>query len=338
MKKSRIYIISAFYVLVLISLCGCDEIQGIFTRNAAKGEQAEYTSSIDNSHIDENPDSLAKARADSIERVQKDSIAKIEAAFKAQEMENIISNQSNSINGLNSRVANLENNAKYMLDKTSAYTFMIVEFIILALIIYLLYSKIRKIEKRVRKIKNTVEILSNPDNELSKRDVLIMINNGLQNLAEKTTKYNAQQDWRMDEIVKRIIKLENVLENNTNRKPQTTTNAPENRERQASNVFYMPRTIQQMQFDDSKKKYYKDESVFFKFTIKNSGNAEFIFDPYDESHIVRAYDDRDNSLLTVCELESRNATPTTFRNIEPGKAELREGIWVVTKKLKLQYV
>lgn len=335
MKQNRIYFISAFYVLVLMSLSGCDEIPGISTRNATTVEQTEYTSSIDDSHIDGNSDSLAKARADSIERVQKDSIAKIEAAFNTQEMENIISNQSDSINVLNTRVADLENDANNRLDKTSAYTFMIVEFIILALIIYLLYGKIRKLERRVQKIKNTIGPLSDRDHELSKRDVIIMINKGLQDLAEKATKYNTKQDGRIDEIVKRLVTIENTLENNSN---QASCNVSNHTERQESNVFFMPRTIHQMQFEDGKKKYYKDESAFFKFTIKNNGKAKFVFDPYEESYIVRAYDDRDNSLLTVCELESKSATPKKFNNVEPGEAELRGDIWVVTKKLKLQYV
>lgn len=338
MEINRKLVIFALYILGFISLSSCDDIQRFFKRNVSETEQAESPSSIDDSLSHENMDSLTKAKADSIERVQMDSIAKVEAAAKAQEIEEKISNQSDSIDGLNSRVEELEDNANNMLDKVSAYTFMVVEFVVLALVIFLLYSKIRKLERRVRKIKNTVEFLSDPDNELSKRDVLTMINNGLQNLAEKVTKYNAQQDWRMDEIVKRIIQLENAPVSIPNQEIPTTTNAPKNTEGQASNVFYMPRTIHQMQFEDGKKKYYKDESAFFKFTIKNNGKAKFVFDPYEESYIVRAYDDRDNSLLTVCELESRNATPTAFRNIEPGEAELRGDVWVVTKKLKLQYV
>ncbi len=337
MEINRKIVISALYVLGFISLSSCDDIQRIFKRNVSETEQAESPSSMDDSLSHENMDSLTKAKADSIERVQMDSIAKAEAAAKAQEIEEKISNQSDSINGLNSRVEELEDNANNMLDKASAYTFMVVEFVVLALVIFLLYSRIRKLERRVRKIKNTIEVLSDSDHEFSKRDML-MINKGVKDLAEKVTKYKDQQNLRMDEIVKRIIQLEYVSVNNPSRETQTTINAPSNAERHASNVFYMPRTIQHMQFDDSKKQFHKDENVFFKFTIREERKAEFEFDPYDESNIVRAYDDRDNSLLTVCELESRCATPTTFKNIEPGKAELREGIWVVTKKLKLQYV
>lgn len=337
MEINRKLVIFALYILGFISLSSCDDIQRFFKRNVSETEQAESPSSIDDSLSHENMDSLTKAKADSIERVQMDSIAKVEAAAKAQEIEEKISNQSDSIDGLNSRVEELEDNANNMLDKVSAYTFMVVEFVVLALVIFLLYSRIRKLERRVRKIKNTIEVLSDSDHEFSKRDML-MINKGVKDLAEKVTKYKDQQNLRMDEIVKRIIQLENASVNNSSRETQTTINAPSNAERHASNVFYMPRTIQNMQFDDSKKQFHKDENVFFKFTIREKRKAEFEFDPYDESNIVRAYDDRDNSLLTVCELESRCATPTTFRNIEPGKAELREGIWVVTKKLKLQYV
>ena len=77
--------------------------------------------------------------------------------------------------------------------------------------------------------------------------------------------------------------------------------------------------------------------IIFKFIIKKGGKAEFTFDPF-ESNIIGAYDDRENSLVTVCEIDSKSPTPTKYKNVESGEAELRGNIWYVTRKLKLEYV
>ena len=99
----------------------------------------------------------------------------------------------------------------------------------------------------------------------------------------------------------------------------------------------MPRTRMEEQFDDSKKKYVKDETTYFKFVVKKGNKAEFTFDP-QENNIVGAYDDRENSLVTVCDVESKSPTPSRYNNITPGEAEFRNGTWHVTRKLKLEYV
>ena len=88
---------------------------------------------------------------------------------------------------------------------------------------------------------------------------------------------------------------------------------------------------------EAKKKYVKDETTYFKFVVKKGNKAEFTFDP-QENNIVGAYDDRENSLVTVCDVESKSPTPSRYNNITPGEAELRNGIWHVTRKLKLEYV
>ena len=93
-----------------------------------------------------------------------------------------------------------------------------------------------------------------------------------------------------------------------------------------------------MQFEDSKKKLSKSENTYFKFVIMQEGQASFTFDPYDETCIKKAFDDRDNSLATVCDIELQNAQPRSYVNGEKGIAVLRNGIWEVTRKLKLQYV
>lgn len=143
----------------------------------------------------------------------------------------------------------------------------------------------------------------------------------------------------MDDIVKRLKILEGPNDSQyaqtSFQQPQLNTSKKE--EPKNSDTFYMPRTRTDLQFDDSKKKYVKDETTYFKFVVKKGNKAEFMFDP-QENNIVGAYDDRENSLVTVCDVESKSPTPTRYNNITPGEAELRNGIWHVTRKLKLKYV
>ena len=145
----------------------------------------------------------------------------------------------------------------------------------------------------------------------------------------------------MDDIVKRLIKLEGPNDAYSQyaqpsfQQPQPE--APKKEDSKKSDTFYMPRTRKDLQFDDSKKKYVKDETTYFKFVVKKGNKAEFTFDP-QENNIVGAYDDRENSLVTVCDVESKSPTHSRYNNITPGEAELRNGIWHVTRKLKLEYV
>jgi hypothetical protein len=145
----------------------------------------------------------------------------------------------------------------------------------------------------------------------------------------------------MNDIEKRLIKLESPNDaysqyaQTTFQQPQPET--PKKEEPKKTDTFYLPRTVYEKQFDDSKKKYAKDDTTYFKFTLKKGNKAEFVFDPLD-INIIGAYNDREDSLVTVCEIESKTQTPSRYRNITPGEAELRDGIWHVTRKLKLEYV
>lgn len=282
-------------------------------------------------------DSLAKAKEDSIEKAREDSIRQ-EASIKKKDLQDQISAQEDSISELNKRIASLENKAEGMLGKSSAYTFMFLEFLALCLIMWFLYSKLNK---RIQKIKKAIKDLQRNDRGLSE----VEVNNKIWELAKQINTKNSSQDKRIDEIEEKIRLLTKNQEpqgpysqfypNSQQHKviePQGV-NSPKKQK-----VFYMPRTLTPMQFENSRKKMNRDDSTYFKFTEIRPGEAEFVFDPYDSVCISKAYDSRDDSLLTVCELDSKSATPNQYINIEPGKAKLEGNVWIVTKKLKLQYV
>ena len=331
MKYTKNIIPVAFLAISITSFTSCDEISGIFDRATptAHTTEAEYANTESKEGATE---SLSKAKEDSLAQVRKDSLARVEAAQQDKEIVDKLSSQSDSINGLNSKFADLEKKSENLMDKSSAYTFMVVEFILFLLILWYLYVKL---SNRIKKLKSRLHIIEKPDGGISEIQVNRMIQTSINDFGKKINNKNKSQDDRMDDIVKRLIKLEGP--NDAYSQYAQTSEDSKKEDSKKSDTFYMPRTRMERQFDDSKKKLVKDETTYFKFVVKKGNKAEFTFDP-QENNIVGAYDDRENSLVTVCDVESKSPTPSRYNNITPGEAELSNGTWNVTRKLKLEYV
>lgn len=336
MKYTKNIIPVAFLAISITSFTSCDKISGIFDRSTPTENTTEAESA--NTESKEGAtESLSKAKEDSLAQVRKDSLARVEAAQQAKEILDKLSSQSDSINGLNSKFADLEKKSKNLMDKSSAYTFMVVEFILFLIILWYLYV----MNNRIKKLKSRLHNIEKSDGGISEIQVNRKIQTSINNLVKQINNKNKSQDDRMDDIVKRLIKLEDPNDaysqyaQTSFQQPQPE--APKKEDSKKSDTFYMPRTRIEKQFDDSKKKYVKDETTYFKFVVKEGNKAEFTFDP-QENNIVGAYDDRENSLVTVCDVESKSPIPSRYNNITPGEAELRNGIWHVNSKLKLEYV
>ena len=331
MKYTKNIIPVAFLAISITSFTSCDEIMEIFDRSTPTENttEAEYANTESKEGATE---SLSKAKEDSLAQVRKDSLARVEAAQQDKEIVDKLSSQSDSINGLNSKFADLEKKSENLMDKSSAYTFVMVEFILFLLILWYLYVKL---SNRIKKLKSRLHNIEKSDGGISEIQVNRMIQTSINDLAKQINNKNKSQDDRMDDIVKRLIKLEGP--NDAYSQYAQTSEDSKKEDSKKSDTFYMPRTRMERQFDDSKKKLVKDETTYFKFVVKKGNKAEFTFDP-QENNIVGAYDDRENSLVTVCDVESKSPTPSRYNNITPGEAELSNGTWNVTRKLKLEYV
>ena len=331
MKFTKYIISFAFLAIGIASFTSCDKISGIFDRSTPTEETTE--SNYSNTDSEEGAtDSLSKAKKDSLAQVRKDSLARVEAAQQAKKIEEKLSSLSDSINDLNSKIADLEGKSEELMDKSSAYTFMVMEFILFLLIIWYLY---RKLSSRIMKLKSILHNVEKSEGGISEIQVNRIIRTSINDLAKQINIKNKSQDDRMDDIVKRLIKLEGP--NDAYSQYAQTSEDSKKEDSKKSDTFYMPRTRTDRKFDDSKRKYVKNETTYFKFVVKKGNKAEFTFDP-QENNIVGAYDDRENSLVTVCDVESKSPTHSRYNNITPGEAELRNGFWHVTRKLKLEYV
>lgn len=168
-----------------------------------RSTQTEYTTEAESANTESKEgatDSLSKAKEDSLAQVRKDSLARVEAA-QAKEIVDKLSSLSDSINGLNSKFADLEEKSENLMDKSSAYTFMMVEFILFLLILWYLYVKL---SNRIKKLKIRLHNIEKSDGGISE----IQVNRKIYDLAKQINNKNKSQDDRMDDIVKRLIKLE----------------------------------------------------------------------------------------------------------------------------------
>ncbi len=337
MKSINKIISIAFVGLCLVSFTSCDKISNVFDRN--REETNNVNDLMTQNSNNANDDAAEQARMDSINKAKQDSVNRAaETERKTQELSDKLTEQESSLSDISNKVNKMEKDLDGMMDKSSAYTFMVVEFIMFLLIIWYLYEKQ---SKRIKKMRGKLHNLEESEGGMSEIQVNRRIQMAINDLAKQINNKNKSQDDRMDDIVKRLIKLEGPNDaysqyaQTSFQQPQPE--APKKEDSKKSDTFYMPRTRMNLQFDDSKKKYVKDETTYFKFVVKKGNKAEFTFDP-QENNIVGAYDDRENSLVTVCDVESKSPTPSRYNNITPGEAELSNGTWHVTRKLKLEYV
>lgn len=167
MKFTKNIISIALLAISITSFTSCDKISGIFDRSTPTEETTE--SNYSNTDSKEGAtDSLSKAKEDSLAQIKKDSLARVEAAQQAKEIEDKLSSQSDSINDINSKIADLEGKSEELMDKSSAYTFMVVEFILFLLIIWYLY---RKLSSRIMKLKSRLHNVEKSEGGISEIQV-----------------------------------------------------------------------------------------------------------------------------------------------------------------------
>lgn len=309
MKKIVLFI----FVTLTVCLVSCDRFRG----DASDSEKENVASS------EKQKDSI-KASANNKQDEGAKKVDSLKIIIEEQKVE--LSNLKEGIKKLDSTMANVEERVN-----THFLILSIVAVCLLLLNLYL-YSKnkdfsrraagqaIRKLDDHRGNIQAHKVMLDN-----LKKDILKQI--------EGNKKY-APKDINNKNGQAAIVNQKPAKEE----KPSQIISS----EDKTPKVFYMPRTIKECEFEDAKKSLVKTEASFFKFTIdrRNPNKAKFVFDPYDSSYASRSFDDRDRSMITCCEIESISDSPTSCINVNngEGEAELRNGIWYVTKKLKIKYV
>lgn len=243
---------------------------------------------------------------------------------------------------LRNNIKALEEKNSLMMESSTVLTLMLIEFLVIILLFIYFLQRIRNKNKK-----------QEDDSYANHSDLhnyaRLLVKQNVDDLVKYINKKYNSNDERITIIERKLKKLESKSDPYSGYYPlakpggiHSSTAGGRNSLEPKNNpsgtkTFYMPRTMVQMKFEDNKKKYSKSENTYFKFELLSEDVASFTFEPYDDNCFKKAFDDRDNSLATVCEIELYNSQPRKYVNVEPGEAKLINGIWEVSTKLKLRY-
>ena len=353
--------LAQLFLLTLMSFTSCDDIDrilfGYSDTTRYDGSSNDNDGYGDNAQNDGNSQTSANNSENNTGNSQSNPVDTVPNSATIPVQSVIVENKQNEqdsiISDLNNRIGYLESKNARMIESSTVYALMLFNCLLLIVLFYFLSRKINALKKRIC---NSLGHDNNGDGAITQNTVRLLIRDRIDDLTKQINGNNKTQDDKNREFDKRLKKLEmkgdpysgyfagtgagkDKSQNSSSESSSKVSSTSENVDGSSkSNTFYMPRTMVPLQFEDSKKKYSRSENTYFKFVIMKDNQALFFFDPFDETCIKRAFDDRDNSLATVCDIELVSSQPRGFKNDGNGHAELRNGVWVVTKKLKLQYV
>lgn len=333
-------ILSILLALLIVSaLPSCDKIKKLWNEDTEQFQEPkpENDDNKEASDTDKKTETTNTAIADSTKKSVADSTANkaakdAEAAKDSVEkLGKEISNQTASLDTISTELSTLKSNLDDKIDKSSARTFMTVGLLLLtALFGFLtakLFKKTSRLKERIRELEYKVRMSSGQSTssgvgsaDLRKLSTSVKdLNTKVSNLEAKVIRMNATSK---------------PAEPSVKPKSPTSSTPPQN-----TSVFYMPRTSEERKFDNSRKRYAPDDTTFFKFTLvgNNPTKATFEFSCAHQN-IIRSYDDRDNSMATVCDITISSMNPSSCKTLEKGTAELRGNIWHVIDKVKIEYV
>lgn len=358
MRRYKNLFIAQLLALTIISFSSCDFVDHLLDDDSAEAQYDERNQYNNDNEDNTQNDVNSQTDADIRENTTTQSLSNLEDTVPSPatipvEPANEKNNQNEQdciISELTNKIGTLESKNARMIESSTVYALMLFNYLLLLILFIYLYRKINACKKR-----NVNTSFDNSgDGPITHNIIRLLINNRIEELTKQINSKNKKQDDNIQDLDKRLNKLEakgdpyagyyagGKHDNNLySTSVANTLVSPSNESPDSSskpNTFYMPRTMIQLQFEDSKKKLSRSENTYFKFIIMKENQAMFMFDPYDDNCFKKAFDDRDNSLATVCEIELLSKQPRSFKNCENGYAELRNGVWEVTKKLKLQYV
>lgn len=330
--KKIFYII--FIAILALSFNSCDWLEHLGDNTS----DTTYTNQDDDS--EQNPD--IKNPADTSENSSQQINIVEEAKKQFSLFQSDLTKQKTDIDSIKSELSSMSSSTEDKMDSKSAYTFMIVEAIIfLALIGYLL-KRILSLNERMDRHREDIDKIKRNNNANS--NVIASSSSSVSSREFKDLK------TAVSSLANRVVVLEKKWNDSFGYVPTQTTNVssqsnnqpPTKKDpQQPSNpkVFYMPRSPRQSQFEDKQKSFTPSEGSYFKFTIISKDEAEFEFYGGEDTRKVRdSFNDRNDSIATVCEIVETVSDPQRCETRNKGKAKLINGVWFVNPKAKIAYV
>ena len=253
-----------------------------------------------------------------------------------------LSKQKNEIDSIKSELSSVSSASEGKMDSKSAYTFIIVEGIIFLCLMAYLLNKILKLNERLDRHRKEIDnfkqgaktssnIVTSSSTSVSSRDfkdLKTKVNNIESRVSALEKKWNESLGYAPTQSNQATLKTNNQVP--SPKETQQTTNPK---------VFYMPRSPRASQFDDKQKSSTPSEGTYFKFTLISKDKAEFEFYGGEDTRKVRdSFNDRNDSIATVCDIVETVSDPQRCVTREKGKAKLIAGTWYVDPKARIAYV
>lgn len=330
--KKVLYIF--FVVGLIISLQSCDRVSNMLgDRNGSQQEQtSEGEASLDTGASVSNSDSARTAEMQA-RLEQKDSVIKVLTDSLSIVAENVASLQSDFQN-LKKEQDELQSDKVGVKNLFVYLAIFTVVFVVL--MILLVRILVKSTSMKEDKVKGIVEYMAKKHPEI----VCVSVNPLLNQHAGAIN--SLLRDMQM--LKSQVDKLSR---NEVDGKSEVRHDNPQSWESQAtsnnhaltgqaspkSNVFYMKRPIENMEFDLSLKSLNPTEETLYRFEVdaKRPNFAKFYFDCESPARVRWALSTKDKTLDRVCNATG-DSTNGRYTCTSPGEAKLQDGKWGVTRK------
>lgn len=330
--KKVLYIF--FVVGLIISLQSCDRVSNMLgDRNESQQERtSEGDASLDAGAPESNGDS-AKTADMQARLEQKDSVIKVLTDSLSIVAENVASLQSDFQN-MKKQQDELQSDKVGVKNLFVYLTIFTVVFVIL--VILLVRKLVKSTSMKEDKVKGIVEYMAKQHPEIVCRSVNPLLNQhaGAINSLLRDMQMLKSQVGKLPGN-KVGGKSEDRHDNQQSWESQATSNshAFTGQASPKSNVFYMKRPNENMEFDLSLKSLNRTEETLYRFELdaKLPNFAKFYFDCESPARVRWALSTKDKTLDRVCNATG-DSTNGRYTCTSPGEAKLQDGKWIVTRK------
>lgn len=312
--KAIKYIILLFFVIALQS---CEKMTGGFDEVL---KQKENSSKVENEDVNDSVKNTLQDRQYASNIIAIDSLRAV-----TDSLTNEIQNQEDKLSQLNEDIKKIKDEKVGL---KQLFWYCLAAIVLITLIVILVVRKIILSKEDIRRIvrsecRSYMPQLESSSSSGGNSNVLIMNKlNG--NIARIDNDINALK-LRVDQFENKKVKPESI-------DPPLPPLPPEN-----PSVFYINKPAKERVagFMDANKSLTQGQETLYVFTLEkhNSNRASFVFNPNNQNIINMAINYHQDFIDPVCDME--NIRQGAQIKCVPGKVELIDGIWKVTKKAKI---
>lgn len=319
--KKVLYIF--FVVGLIVSLQSCDRVSNMLgDRNESQQERtSEGAASLDEDASESNGDSARTAEMQA-RLEQKDSVIKVLTDSLSIVAENVASLQSDFQN-LKKQQDELQSDK---VGVKNLFVYLAIFTVVFVVLVILLVRKlVKSTSMKEDKVKGIVEYMAKQHPEIvcgSVNPLLSQHAGAINSLLRDMQMLKSQVDKLSCKEVGG--KIEDRPDYPPIREPQASPK---------SNVFYMKRPLENMEFDLSLKSLNPTEETLYRFEVdaKRPNFAKFYFDCESPARVRWALSTKDKTLDRVCNATG-DSTNGRYTCTSPGEAKLQDGKWIVTRK------